>query len=275
MGAISMINVPDYLLLATLGGMGVVLMASPLGALLLWRRMAFIGDTLAHASLLGIGLAFCWHLPLVIGVLMTSVIIGIGLAQLRPSHYFSQDAILAVLTYSLFAAGLILLASMQAAPMSLLTYLYGDILILSWSEIAWIFAVAFVVLIALWRTWKKLLIVMMSPELAQIEGIPVRIYENALMLCLAMAIAFAIKIVGVLLVAALLIIPNVTSRLLSRHPWQMIGGGIVIGCLSVILGLMNSYYFDWPTGPTIVLASFVIFLLVLIRQSFFKKMAKK
>ncbi len=270
-----MINVPDYLLLATLGGMGVVLMASPLGALLLWRRMAFIGDTLAHASLLGIGLAFCWHLPLVIGVLMTSVIIGIGLAQLRPSHYFSQDAILAVLTYSLFAAGLILLASMQAAPMSLLTYLYGDILILSWSEIAWIFAVAFVVLIALWRTWKKLLIVMMSPELAQIEGIPVRIYENALMLCLAMAIAFAIKIVGVLLVAALLIIPNVTSRLLSRHPWQMIGGGIVIGCLSVILGLMNSYYFDWPTGPTIVLASFVIFLLVLIRQSFFKKMAKK
>lgn len=259
-----MFNIPSYLLLAALGGMGVVLMTSPLGALLLWRRMAFIGDTLAHASLLGIGLAFCWDLPLFVGVLMTSVVVGVGLAQLRPTHYFSQDTILAVLTYSLFAAGLILLASMQAAPMSLLTYLYGDILILSWSEIAWIFGMGFLVLITLFFSWKKLLIVTMSPELAQIEGIPVKTYENGLMLFLALAIAFAIKIVGVLLVAALLIIPNAASRLLSRHPWQMIGGGIVIGCLSVILGLMNSFYFDWPTGPTIVLASFVLFSCILL-----------
>lgn len=265
-----MFNIPDYLLLAALGGVGVVLMASPLGALLLWRRMAFIGDTLAHASLLGIGLAFCWHLPLVIGVLITSVIVGIGLAQLRNTTYFSQDAILAVLTYSLFAAGLILLASMQAAPMSLLTYLYGDILILSWAEIAWIFVIAMAVLLVLLVTWKKLLIVMVSPELAEIEGIPVRLYENGLMLCLAMAIAFAIKIVGVLLVAALLIIPNAASRVWSSHPWQMIGGGIVIGCLSVILGLMNSYYFDWPTGPTIVLAAFVLFILIVMHQRIFR-----
>ena len=269
-----MLNIPDYMLLAALGGMGVVLMASPLGALLLWRRMAFIGDTLAHASLLGIGLAFCWHLPLVIGVLMTSIVVGVGLAQLRTTHYFSQDAILAVLTYSLFAAGLILLASMQAAPMSLLTYLYGDILILSWAEIAWIFAIAITVLAALLMTWKKLLIVMVSPELAQIEGIPVRTYENGLMLCLAMAIAFAIKIVGVLLVAALLIIPNAASRVLSYHPWQMIWGGIVIGCASVVLGLTNSYYFDWPTGPTIVLAAFVLFLLVIVYNSVFRNVFK-
>lgn len=250
-------NIPDiqYLLPALFAGLGVALLAGPLGVVMIWRRMANFGDALSHAGLLGITLALAWHINLMLGVIIIALAVAYLLLVIQKRLPVAQDTALGMLSHTALAAGLLLLAANQEVRVDILGFLYGDILAVTWQEVGLIYGGGGLVLGILIGIWPGLLRIAIDPELAQVEGVAVRRIETVYMCLLAIVVAIAIKIVGVLLITALLLIPGAMARLFSRTPEQMAGAASLIGAVSVSIGLLCSHGWDVPTGPAIVVSA--------------------
>jgi zinc transport system permease protein len=251
----------DFLIIALLAGLGVALVAGSLGCIVVWRRMAYFGDTLAHSALLGVALAVSADVLPIIGVVITGVGVAALLFWLEMNKEFSTDTLLGILSHSALALGLIVLsvAQSQGAGVDLMAFLFGDILAVSRSELIWIYIGAAVILSLFAYLWRPLLSICVHEELAQTDGVAVLKTRFIYMLMLAMTIAVAIKVVGVLLITALLIIPAASARLFSTRPLQMVFLSAGFAMLSVVLGLVLSLYSDVPTGPAIVVAASTVF----------------
>ena len=254
--------IPDFLWRALLGGAGIALLAGPLGCFVVWRRMAYFGETLAHSSFLGVGLGLLLHLEPMFGVVAVGACIAILLAHRNPAEGLAEDTLLGLLAHASLALGLVLLAFMEHLRVDLFSYLFGDILALQAQELIWIALADTIGLIVLARIWQDLLALTVHEELAAVEGRRILRLRLVFMLILAMFIALAMKLVGILLAVAMLIIPAAAARRLARTPLQMATGAIVIGLFSVALGLIASLQFDTPAGPSIVVAAAALFLLV-------------
>ena len=251
----------DFLVRALLAGIGVALIAGPLGCFVVWRRMAYFGDASAHAALLGVAIALLTDLPVLTGVLVVTCAMAAGTAALASGRY-AMDTVLGVAAHAALAAGVVALALVEGVRVDLMGYLFGDVLAVSASDVAVIWAGAAAIALLLWRGWRGLLNATLSEELAVAEGGHPARQRLLLNLVLAFLIAIAIKIVGVLLITAMLIIPAAAARPLARTPEGMAGLAASIGMLSVIGGLQGSITFDTPTGPTIALAAASIFLAI-------------
>lgn len=249
----------DFTTRALMAGIGIAVLAGPLGSLMIWRRMAYFGDTLAHSTLLGISLALLLHLNIYIGLVSISLIVASLLAILTKQKWLASDAILGILSHTTLAIGLIAATAIQGVRVDLLSYLYGDILAVDLQDLAYIGLVVLIVAVVLWHFWRKLLSSTIHSDLAQVEGVPVNATNWVFIILLALVFAVAIKLVGVLLITALLIIPASAARRFSRTPEAMITIASFIGCVAVGIGFMASLYWDWPTGPAIVAAAAVIF----------------
>ncbi|MHA7874548.1 metal ABC transporter permease [Roseivivax sp.] len=249
----------DFMLRATLAGIGVALAAAPLGCFVVWRRMAYFGDATAHAAILGVALSLALSVSVFAGALAVALIMALAVNALT-GRGFAMDTLLGVLAHSALAFGLVAVSFLEGIRIDLMAYLFGDILAVSRLDLAviWSGALAVVALIA-WR-WSALLTATLNTDLAFANGIDPRREQLVLTLALAITVAVAIKVVGVLLIAALLIIPAAAARPLARTPEAMAVIAAVIGAGAAVLGLRAAYLFDTPAGPSIVCVAALAFL---------------
>ena len=252
----------DFFWRALIGGLGVALIAGPLGCFVVWRRMAYFGDTLAHSALLGSALSFLISVPLNLGVIITSVILAIALMLFSRNKTLASDTLLGILAHSALAIGLVTLSFMPGVRIDLTGLLFGDLLAMNRNDLLWIYGGAALILTLLTALWRGLLMSTIHEELARVEGVPVERLRLLLMLMFALVIAVAMKMVGVLLITALLIIPAATARRLASTPEQMAVMAVVFGFIAVAGGLSMSWHLDTPAGPSVVVTAFVTFLVV-------------
>ncbi|WP_390913498.1 metal ABC transporter permease [Pseudosulfitobacter sp. SM2401] len=250
----------DFMVRAALAGVGVAAAAAPLGCFVVWRRMAYFGDATAHAALLGVALALAFDGPIMLGVLAISLLVAIMVSTLS-GRGLAEDTLLGVLAHTMLALGLLAVSLMSGVRMDLMAYLIGDILAVSKSDVALIWAgAAGVIGLLIWR-WQALLSVTLSPDLATASGINARREQLILTLALAVVVAVAIKVVGALLISALLIIPAAAARPLARTPETMALLAACIGVFSALGGLNAAFRWDTQTGPTIVSIAAAVFVL--------------
>lgn len=251
----------DFILRALLAGLCIAIVAGPLGAFVVWRRMSYFGDTLAHSSLLGIAIGILLDINLQLAVIASSVLFAVILILLQRNKTLSTDTLLGILAHSTLAFGMLILSLSSAVQINLVGYLFGDLLTISTVDLWWIAGCAAVVATLLAVYWNGLLAVTVHEELARVEGVPVDRLHAMMVLMVALLIAVSMKIIGVLLITSLLIIPPAAARRLAETPEQMALGASVVGGLAVCGGLLMSYYLDTPAGPSIVVAACAFFLL--------------
>lgn len=255
--------IPDFLVYALLGGVGVALLSGPLGCFVVWRRMAYFGETLAHSAFLGVGLGLLLHLEPMLGVAAVGAVIAFLLARRQPTDGLAEDTLLGLLAHASLALGLVVLAFMEDVRVDLFAYLFGDILALRPQELLWIGVIDVLGLGLLAWLWPGLLSLTVHEELAAVEGRKVMALRLSFMLVLAGFVALAMKLVGILLTVSMLIIPAAAARRLARTPLQMALGAAVIGVASIGLGLAASMYYDLPSGPSVVVAAALLFIVLM------------
>ncbi|MCB1418728.1 MAG: metal ABC transporter permease [Notoacmeibacter sp.] len=254
----------DFFIRALAAGIGVALVAGPLGCFIVWRRLAYFGDTLSHAALLGVALALLFEVNITLAVFAISACVSMALLLLQRRASLSSDALLGLLAHSSLAVGLVVLAFMTWVRVDLMGFLFGDILAVSAMDIAVIWAGGLLVLGVLAAIWRPLFAATVNRELAEAEGMNPDRANIIFMLLMADVIAISMKIVGVLLITAMLIIPAATARRLASGPEQMAVFAALAGAVAVIAGLFGSLEWDTPSGPSIVVAALGLFIVSLV-----------
>lgn len=251
--------IPDFLVLAALCGAGVAVVAGPLGSFMVWRRMAYFGDTLAHSALMGAAIGVMLDVQPIWAVLVSSLLLALLLVALQSQKQLASDTVLGILSHSTLALGLVCASLVSEQRIDLWAILFGDLLTVTATDVGVIYGVATVVLLVLWRFWRSLVFATLDENLARVEGLPTQKLRLLLMCLIALVVALAMKVVGVLLITALLIIPAATSRRLSSSPEAMATMASLIGVVAVMAGLGASFVWDVPAGPAIVLAASTLF----------------
>jgi zinc transport system permease protein len=248
----------DFLIRAALAGLGLALATGPLGSFVIWRRMAYFGDATSHAAILGVALALAFQLPIELGTLLVALAMA-GTVSTLAAKGWAMDTTLGVLAHSALAFGLVAISFVPTVRADLSSYLFGDILAVSRGDLAFIWGGAALVLgLLIWR-WQRLLTATLSEDLAHASGINPNHERLVLTIALAVVVAVALKIVGALLIAAMLIIPAASARALARTPETMAMLATAIGALACLGGLGMSLWQDTPAGPSIITIAAVIF----------------
>lgn len=254
----------DFLLNALLAGLALALVAGPLGSFVVWRRMAYFGDTLSHAALLGVAVGLLLDVSPTLAVIAGCLLLAVLLVALQQGQTLASDTLLGILAPSTLSLGLVVLSFMDDVRIDLMSYLFGDLLAVGPGDLAWILGGSASVLLLLVPLWRPLLAITVHEELARVEGLPVAGIRLALMLLIALVIAVAMKIVGVLLITSLLIIPAASAQRHARTPEQMAAGASILGVVAVCAGLSLSWFQDTPAGPSIVVSAAALFLASLL-----------
>ena len=262
----------DFILYALIAGLSLALVAGPLGSLIVWRRMSYFGDTLAHSALLGIALGILMNLNLQISILVVCLVTAFLLVFLNKESNVATDTLLGILAHSTLAIGIVVLAVSSSTQVNIEAYLFGELLTISLMNLIWVVSVSVAVMVVLYKYWNQFLSVTVNEELAIIEGVNVTLISNLIVVLMALITAVAMKIVGVLLITSLLIIPPAAARQISSSPEQMAIKAGMLGCLSVILGLFCAFLADTPVGPSIVVIAAAIFFVLYFFTSSLKKL---
>lgn len=257
----------DFIIRALIAGLCIAIVAGPLGSFVVWRRMSYFGDTLAHSSLLGIALGILMDINMQIAVIASSLLFAGLLIVLQRRQTLSTDTLLGILAHATLAFGLLILSLSQMVQINLMGYLFGDLLTIAVVDLYWIGICSAVICVLLYAFWNRLLSMTVHEDIAQVEGTAVSGMHVLMVVMVALLIAVSMKIVGVLLITSLLIIPPAAARRLARSPEQMAVGASIIGCLSVCCGLTLSFLLDTPVGPSIVASGCVFFLLIYLMPS--------
>ncbi len=269
-GMIQGIPMDSFLIRALLAGAIVAMIAGPLGSFVIWRRLSFFGDTIAHASLSGVVMGILLGLSPTIGVFMAALLVALLLIVLQRQRPFSGDTPLAIISQGALALGVLSFSFVKNASFNLTDYLFGDILAVTSQDLWVLLAGSIIAFIFLAMIWKPLLSLTINEELAFVEGVSISKTQIKFMFLLAFIVALSLKIMGVLLVTALLIIPATIIRPFVRSPEQMALGASIIGVICITLGLCMSYFLDTPASPSIVVASLLFFLFSNLGGSLFK-----
>ncbi len=260
----------DFLMRGFLAGLAVAIATGPLGCFVVWRRMAYFGDATAHAAILGVALALGFQISIFIGTMVVALMMAMIVAMLA-GRGWAMDTTLGVLAHSALALGLVAVSFLPNVRVDLTAFLFGDILAVSRFDLGVIaLGSALVLGLILWR-WRGLLMSTLNEDLAHSAGIHPARERMVLTLALAIVVAVALKIVGALLIGALLIIPAAAARNLARTPEMMAFFAILIGMVSVYGGLQLSLLQDTPSGPSIVVLAAMIFLISTLGRALVQK----
>lgn len=256
----------EFMIRAALAGAGFALAAGLLGSFVVWRRMAYFGDATAHAAILGVALALGLSMSVTLGVFAVALMAALAVHALSDRRV-SGDSVLGVIAHGALALGLVAVALTPGRRVNLEAYLFGDLLTTSWMDVGiiWLGA-AGVGAVIYWR-WRKLLTATVSPELAYAAGINPQREQLVLTLLIAALVALGIKVVGALLVTALLIIPAAAARPTARTPETMMLNAVVIAMASAVAGLGLAFRLDTPVGPTIVSVATGAFVVIRLIKS--------
>jgi zinc transport system permease protein len=257
----------EFLLPALAAGIGIAILAGPLGSFVVWRKMAYFGDTLSHASLLGIALGFLFDINLNLALIICCMVLAVILVSLQKQKYVATDTLLGILAHSALSLGLVAISFLDHVRIDLMSYLFGDLLAVTTADLMWIYGGGILVLGALIALWRPLLSMTINEDMAQVEGVNVDLMRLALMLMVGMVIAVAMKFVGALIITSLLIIPAATARRFSQSPEMMACMASVIGIIAVFIGLAMSWHYDTPAGPSVVVAAAAMFMLSQLRRA--------
>ena len=241
--------------------------AGPLGSFVVWRRMSYFGDTLAHASLLGVAFGLLLDVNPFYAVIVVTLLLAAGLVWLEKRPHLAIDTLLGIMAHSALSLGLVVVSLMSNIRVDLMAYLFGDLLAVTPEDlIAIAVGVVVVLAILLWQ-WRNLLAMTVSPDLAFVDGVKLQRVKLLLMLVTALTIGVAMKFVGALIITSLLIIPAATARRFARTPEQMAGVAVIIGMIAVTGGLTFSAFYDTPAGPSVVLSAAVLFILSMMKKT--------
>lgn len=251
----------EFLLRALIAGLLIALIAGPLGVFILWRRMSYFGDTLSHSAILGVALGLLMSINLTIGILLSTLLVAWVLILSQRSKLIANDTLLGIISHTALSLGLVAISFVHGVRVDINAWLFGDILSVGWQDISVIAVGVGLVLLALFFIWKPLLALTVHEELAMVEGVNVARISAIYTLLIAILVAIAMKIIGALLITALLIIPAAAARQFSKSPEQMAVLAVLTGMVSVTIGLIASYLWDTPSGPSIVISAAVLFVL--------------
>ena len=255
----------DFLFRALIAGIGIALVTGPLGCFVVWRRLSFFGDTLAHSALLGVILSVSFDINISLSIFTVSSLVALLLLRLQKTTYLANDALLGLLSHSSLAIGLVVLGFLSFIRFDIMGVLFGDILSVNINDLLAIWIGGALILLVLWFIWKPLFASTVNYELAEAEGMKPERMNAIFTILLAALIAIAIKMVGLLLITGMLIIPTAMARNLSNNPRQMVILSIVGGLLSVLIGLYASFEINTSSGPTIVTVALLLFILSLTK----------
>ena len=262
--------IDPFILRGLLAGMAVALVTGTVGCFVVWRRMSYFGDSLAHASLLGVALGVLVGIGANAGIVFTSLLFGFLLLWLQQSKDLPTDTLLGVLSHFALSISIIII-SLNKIKIDLHSFLFGDILTVTSNDLWWMYLGGIIVLILVFLNWSSLILVTIDEDLAKAEGINPLFVNLLLTTILTIVVAISVKIIGILLITSMLIIPAAASRRLVNSPESMALLATVFGILSVIFGIFLSVEIDTPSGPTIVVVSSFLFLGTTFLSLFFKK----
>jgi zinc transport system permease protein len=245
--------IEPFLLRALLAAIGLAIIAAPLGSLVVWNRMAYFGETVAQASLIGIALALAFDMNLTLSVVLVTLAVAALLIGLSQQKLVPLDSILGLMHHGALALGVIATSMLRGPTVDLMGYLFGDIYAVTTGDLYWIYGGGLLVLVVLSRLWQPLLRLAVHEDLAAAEGVDRGWVKALFIVLLAVTIAIAIKIVGALLIIAFLIVPAVAARPFSATPERMVIVAGLVAVASVVAGLSLSATIDAPGGPAIVL----------------------
>ena len=250
---------PEFIIYALVAGIGLATVMGAIGVFVVWRRMAYFGDTLAHSALLGVAVGFIIGININVDIIAVCLIIAIGMVYLRSQRHLADDTLLGILAHSSLALGLAAISLFSALRVDLMSYLFGDILAVTPEDIAWVYGGGIITLGVLAWLWKDLISITVHEDLARTDGVNIFRTQLVFMTLFALVIAMAMKIIGILLVTALLIIPAAAARRFARTPEQMAVFAAIAGSIAVAIGLQGSLLWDLPTGPAIVIAAALLY----------------
>ena len=255
----------DFFIRALVAGLGVALVTGPLGCFIIWRRLSFFGDTLSHSALLGVTLAFSFDINIAFSVFIISSAIALILLKLQKTTNLPGDALLGLLAHSSLAVGLVVIGFLSFIRFDIMGLLFGDILAVTENDLIIIWVGGALILFVLKLIWKPLFASTVNYELAEAEGMKPERVNAIFTILMAAIIAISIKMVGLLLITGMLIIPAAMARNISNNPKQMVLFSIIGGLLSVVMGLFGSLEINTPSGPSIITAGLILFILSLIK----------
>lgn len=256
---------PDFLIYALIAACSLACVAGPLGSFVVWQRLAYFGDTLAHGALLGVALALFAELNVTMTIVATSIALAVCLFLLQSRADLGSDTLLGILSHTALAAGLVGV-SLAGTSVDLFAYLFGDLLTTDVTSALVIAAISAVAMACLAYFWRDLLLMVIDEALAKVEGVPVAALKLMLLVLVAIVVALAIRVIGVLLITALLVIPAAAGRRLAVSPEGMAICASVLAILAVFIGLGLSFYANTPAGPSIVLATSFLFVTSLLKR---------
>ena len=242
----------DFFIRALLAGIGIALVTGPLGCFIIWRRLSFFGDTLAHAALLGVTMAVFFEINIAFSVFLISSVVALILIKLQKSTKLPGDALLGLLAHSSLAVGLVVIGFLTSIRFDVMGLLFGDILAVNQNDLLLIWIGGAFILLILKFIWKPLFASTVNHELAEAEGMEPNKFNAIFTVLMAAVIAISIKIVGLLLITGMLIMPAAMGRNLSNNPQQMVKLSVIGGLLSVIIGLFSSLELNTPSGLSLI-----------------------
>ncbi len=263
----------DFLVRSVIAGLIMVVIAAPMGCLMVWQRLAFLSDTLGHAAVMGVGLGLLLEVAPVFGVLAVVLLIAFSLSRVNNFSSALSETTLAIISHTGLAGGIILVGLLPARSVNLETILFGDLLATTHADLARLLIATIVLLLLLQRHWRSFVAVSVSREIAQAEGIEVRKMQFLMYIMIALLVAVMMKVMGVLLIAAMLVIPTTSARVFSHSPEQMVAVSALYGLGALAGGISSSFQFDWQTGPAIVVNATVLLLITLGISRLFKSWA--
>ena len=259
-----------FILRGILAGLAVAMISGLVGCFVVWRRMSYYGESIAHSSLLGVGLGILMGVGINLGIVFTCLLFGILFLWLQQSKLLSSDTLLGVLAHLALSIGIIVI-SMNRIKIDIHAFLFGDILAVTQNDLWGMYLAVLFVVIIICLNWSSLLLVTIDEDLAKAEGVNPLFINLLLTSILTIVVAVSIQIIGLLLITAMLIIPAATSRRLVNSPEKMAIVATLLGIISVILGIYLSVEIDAPSGPSIVVVSAVLFFISHFFGMFVKK----
>lgn len=261
------------ILTAIIAGIGVAMVAGPLGCFSVWRRMAYFGDSLAHSGLLGIAIGMVTGIGQHIAIMLVCMLFALLLVWLQQKRLLATDTLLGILAHAALAVGMVVVGFIEHGRdinsghhdhMDLHSFLFGDILTVQLMDLGWILSGAVTIIAILFYSWRSLVLISVSEELAKAEGIPTFKMNVLLMFMMAIVVSVSINIVGILLITSMLIIPAAAARQIAKTPemMAMMAGGI--GTIAVIVGVLGAKSLAVDTGPAIVVLETLIFIGMMI-----------
>ena len=264
----------DFVLNALLAGLGIAVICGMMGCFVVWRKMAYFGDSLAHSALLGIAIGLAIGITMSLGVTLICLVFALLLFWLQHRGVLATDTLLGILSHGALSGGIVLLSIMRI-PVDLHGLLFGDILTVTAMDLSLIGAGLVLSTGLMIRFWAPLVLATISEDLAKAEGVNTKFMQILILILMTITVAVSVRMVGVLLITSMLIIPAATARPLTRSPETMAMVSIIIGMLAVIGGMALSINANTPTGPSMVVMLAAFFAVVMLATGMAARLSRR